>query len=250
MGLVGADVHQLRTLARTFSPAAERLEGMSGEVTGRLSAASWTGPDADRYRSQWHGESLAMVRGVVGALRAAATTVDRNASEQEQASTGTGWPQLIGTVLPGAVAASSVNPLVGIRDFLGSSAVWPIQWGTLLGRTPIGPLVPLFDALGLASDSQLSPDEKIIQAANSVTDLGGGVLKGLAADTKSPVFYLAGVAVSQWGDVATQVSHADFSPSAVQTTTAYIASDPGGAFTAAKDAVVGYVPKLLSNLLP
>jgi hypothetical protein len=250
MALVGADIEQMRSLARTLNQAAERLEGMAGEVTGRLASATWTGPDADRYRSQWHGESLALLRGVVGALRAAATTVDRNAAEQTQASSAVGSPQGLGSVLASGATSAPGNPLVGVRDFLNSNALWPITWGTLLGKTDVGPVLPLLDALGLASDSRLSPDEKIIQATNSMTDLGGGYLKGLAAEAKNPVFYLAGVAVSQWGDVAAQVAHADFSASTIKTTTDYIASDPGGAFNAAKDAVLGYVPKLFSNLLP
>jgi len=249
MGLVGADVDQMRTLARTLTDAAERLEGMAGEVTGRLSAAAWTGPDADRYRSQWHGESLSMMRGVVGALRAAAVAVDRNATEQEQASTGAGFggsPAGIGTIVHAGGSESSGNPLVNIRNFLGSNALWPMDWGTAIGMTSAGPLVALMDALGLASDSSISPEDKIIKAGNSLTDLGGGMLKDLGG----PVGYLSGVAVAQWGDVAANVAKADFSASAIQTTADYMSSDPGGAFDAAKDAVLGYVPKLFSNLLP
>jgi hypothetical protein len=253
MGLVGADVDQMRTLARTLTQAAERLEGMASEVTGRLSSAAWTGPDASRYRSQWHGDSLSMIRGAVGALRAAATAIERNAVEQDQASTGTGGGALGGSSIRpnGSPGVSTVpeparNPLVDIREWLQSDALWPMSWGTLLGATDLGPLVPLFDAMGLASDSGISPEQKLIEAANSATDLGGGLLKGLGG----PVPYLAGVAVSQWGDVAAQVAQADFSAATLQTTTDYAASNPGGAFDAAKDAVLGYVPKLFSNLVP
>jgi hypothetical protein len=68
--------------------------------------------------------------------------------------------------------------------------------------------------------------------------------------------------VSQWGDVATNFAEADFSsldfsPSTLQSDVNYIASDPGGAFDAAKDAlgtgkdaVIGYMPKMLSNWNP
>jgi hypothetical protein len=93
----------------------------------------------------------------------------------------------------------------------------------------------------------MSPDDRIAEATRSLTDLGGGFLKDVVPGQFG---YLAGVAVTQWGDVAYEVSKADFSPQAVQTTAAYISSDPGGAFDAAKDAVLGYVPKLISNLWP
>ncbi|MCG7592731.1 hypothetical protein [Mycobacterium sp. PSTR-4-N] len=254
MALVGADTDQLRQLSRTFAHAADRLDGMCGEVTGRLASASWVGPDADRYRSQWHGESLALMRAVVAALRDAASAIDRNAAEQDQASSGAaGLPTgslFSGTGFahgsPWSDGGTFANPLVDMRNFLNSTATWPITWGTALDQlTPLGPMLPLIDALGLAGDSSISPEEKIIQAGNSMTDLGGGLIKKLG-----PAGYLPGVAVQQWGDVAAQVARADFSASALQTTGDYIAKDPGGAFDAARDAVVGYIPKLFSNLLP
>lgn len=256
MALVGADVDQLRGLSRALNQSAEQLDGMTAEVTSRLASTPWQGPDAERYRSQWYGESLALVRSVAGALRSAASVLERNAAEQEYASSGSGNGAIGGTFSPigpfagpagGTTGGEPSNPLVDIRNFLNSNAAWPVTWGTALEKlAPLGPLLPLMDALGLASDSSLSPQEKIIQATNSMTDLGGGLLKGLGG----PVGYLGGVAVTQWGDVAAQVARADFSASALQTTSDYIARDPGGAFNAAKDAVLGYVPKLFSNLLP
>src|SRR6185312_7377496 len=97
---------------------------------------------------------------------------------------------------------------------------------------------------GLAGDSTLSPDDKIVEATHSLTDLAGGFLKDAVP---GPFGYLGGVAVAQWGDVAYHVAQADFRPSTLQTTGNYIASDPAGAFDAARDAVLGYVPKLISN---
>ncbi|MEW5808618.1 MAG: hypothetical protein AB1925_04115 [Actinomycetota bacterium] len=258
MALIGADTDQLRQLSRIFTHAADRLESMGSEVTGRLAAAPWVGPDADRYRSQWHGESLSLVRSVVGALRNASTVIERNAAEQDQASSGAGTGASTGSLSNGADSVHGrpfpdggtfANPLVDMRNFLNSTATWPITWGTAVDQlTPLGPMLPLIDALGLAGDSSISPEEKIIQAGNSMTDLGGGLLKKFT--WMGPAGYLGGVAVQQWGDVAAQVARADFSASALQTTGDYISKDPGGAFNAAKDAVVGYIPKLLSNLLP
>ncbi|WP_102144543.1 WXG100 family type VII secretion target [Mycobacterium hubeiense] len=249
MSVVGADLDQMRALARTLTQAADRLEAAAATVTGQLSSLGWSGPDAERYRSQWHGESRTVIRHVVTALREAAQTVERNAAEQQQASSATGM-SLAGVsngspigVLPNGFGAEPLNPLVGIRDFLGSNAIWPITWGTLLGPLDDLGALPLLDALGLASDSSLSPEEKMIQAGNSLTDLAGGLMKG-------SVGYLPGLAVTQWGDVAANIARADFSASGIQTTVDYMFSNPGSAFDAAKDAVIGYVPKLFSNVLP
>ncbi|CAM3656755.1 WXG100 family type VII secretion target [Mycobacterium frederiksbergense] len=270
MGVVGADVDQLRGLARSLTQASDRLDGMSGEVNNRLAATPWQGQDAQQFRSQWQGESQALIRSVVSALRAAAADVDRNANEQEQASAGTdsgGAPGTAGIPTPSLAPlgippaglrffpdlaipdlfADPLAPFVDIRDFLGANAIWPINNGTALGAAipGIGLVLPLLDALGIAGDTTLSPDDKIAEATHALTDLGGGILKGVLP---GPVGYLSGVAVAQWGDVAHEVSKADFSPAAVKETSDYVASDPGGAFNAAKDAVLGYVPKLLSNL--
>ncbi|UUO01142.1 WXG100 family type VII secretion target [Mycolicibacterium novocastrense] len=264
MGMVGADIGQLRALARTLTQAADRLEGMTGEVNARLSSTPWQGQDALRFRSQWQDQSVIMMRGVVNALRAAASEVDRNANEQEEASAGSG--DGVGGVGGGTVSplpASAVSgwqpfphlfndplaPFVNIRDFLGANALWPINNGLALGELvpELGPVLPLLDAIGLAGDTNLSPEDKIVEATRALTDLGGGFLKDAVPGQFG---YLNGVAVSQWGDVAYEVSKADFSASTLQITGNYIASDPGGAFNAAKDAVLGYIPKLISNLWP
>lgn len=256
MGLVGADLDQMHALARALTQAAERLDTTTSTVSGSLSAVPWTGPDAERYRSQWHGESRPTMRSVVSALHEAANNVSRNATEQERASDATGsasspsasvtLPQSFSNTLPDGFDGQPLNPLVGIRDFLNSNAAWPITWGTLLGPLDNHGVLPLLDALGLASDSSISDQGKIIEAGNSLTDLGGGLVKGKGG----PIGYLGGVAIQQWGDVAAQVAQADFTSSGIQTVTNYIASDPSSAFDAAKEAVVAYVPKLFSNLLP
>jgi uncharacterized protein YukE len=260
MALVGADLDQMHALARSLEQAADRLDAASGTVTGMLSSVPWSGPDSERYRSQWHGESRPAMRAAADTLREAAHLVTRNAAEQQQASAAAGGGSGSGaggafagtspsgpfSPMPSGSASPPLNPLTGIRDFLNSNMAWPITWGTALGPADKLGVLPLLDALGLANDSRLSDQEKIISAGNSFTDLAGGLIKGKGG----PVGYLGGVAIQQWGDVAANAARADFSAAGVQTVTDYIAKDPGGAFNAAKDAVVGYIPKLFSNLLP
>ncbi len=255
MGMVGADVDQLRVLARTLRQAADRLESASGAVSRHLSGVGWAGPDAEQYKSQWQGESQGLLRSATAALRATANAVERNAADQDQTSradgggapTSPGLPPSLTHVLPYPIGGvRQDNPLVDIRDFLKSNALWPISWGALFGGLDRVAALPLLDALGLAADNRIDDGEKMLEAANSATDVAGGLLKSQA----NPVGYLSGVALSQWGDVLTAVARADFSESGLRTTVDYLAVDPGGAFEAARDAVVGYVPKLFSNLLP
>ena len=255
MGMVGADVAQLRALARTLTQAADRLESTSSAVTGQLSGVGWAGPDAEQYRSQWRGEWQGLLRSAVTTLRDTASTVARNAAEQDQTSRADGvavspspgLPPSLTRVLPYPIMdTANDNPLVDIRDFLKSNALWPITWGALLGRYDDIAALPLLDALGLAADSRIDDGERMLEAANSATDVAGGLLKSQA----TPVGYLSGVALSQWGDVLTAAARADFRGAGINTTVDYVAKNPAGAFEAARDAVVGYVPKLFSNLLP
>jgi hypothetical protein len=125
MALVGADVEQLRQLARALIQAADRLDNTTREVTGRLSSTSWVGQDASRYRAQWQGESMASVRGVVSALRSAAATAERNAREQDSAS----------------IANGSVSPTEMSRAIGGDS-----------GSSWADPLSKLLAAGGIAND--------------------------------------------------------------------------------------------------
>ncbi|SHU17513.1 Uncharacterised protein [Mycobacteroides abscessus subsp. abscessus] len=264
MAMVGADVDQLRTLARTLLQAADHLNDIALDSNLRVGITAWRGPDADRFQNTWTNDSAAKIRAVITALREAAEAVKRNADEQERASSLVGMgvgglghgesllPGFFGN--PGSVQMPDVMPWIrseplkpfsDIRNYLGNSTIWPIQNETALGQSKyLGPVLPFLDALGIAGDSTLSPDQKLIETATTVGGVGAGMVKEM------PGGYFAGAAAAQWLDVARLASEADFSPATRQNVADYIASDPGGAFDAAKDAVIGYVPSLVSNLLP
>lgn len=235
-GLVGADVDQLRALSRRFAEAADRLRAVVTETSGRLNAVRWTGPDGDRFRSEWQGEATGRLRSAADALAAAAEALRRNADEQDQASSAGGgatasglwegsarpawgWPGDVGqqpwflrpgggfadsggTTLPGSVNGavptwSFPNPFNEYRDVGGSTPIWPIGIDTAIG----GDAAP----------------------------------------------YLGGTAVSQWGDVVSELNQADFSNATADRTVNLFTAQPGQAFEAARDAVVDYIPKLISN---
>jgi hypothetical protein len=87
MTVEGADVAQLRSAAAQFSKGASALETSAKALHSLIgSATQWQGPDADRFRSQWSGQSTRTITAAVEALRQAADTLRRNADEQDKAS--------------------------------------------------------------------------------------------------------------------------------------------------------------------
>ena len=87
MAVEGADVAELRSAATQFSKGASALESSTKALHSLISTTTqWRGPDADRFRSQWSGESARTITAAVSALNEAANTLRRNADEQDNAS--------------------------------------------------------------------------------------------------------------------------------------------------------------------
>lgn len=87
MPVTGADPDQLRTTAAQFIQAADRLQGSMKGLTSFVSnAAMWRGPDSERFRSEWNGQSVFALNAAISALRSGADVLRRNADEQENAS--------------------------------------------------------------------------------------------------------------------------------------------------------------------
>lgn len=241
-GLIGADVDQLRVLSLRFAEAADRLRDLVTDTSRRVEAACWAGPDADRFRAQWQGEAIARLWSAADALQAAATALQRNADEQEQASAASGGgsgpgPPLPAWGWPGDVGATPwfLRPGGGLPDpgmtpmipngNNGTGPQWSFpnpfdEYRDFVGKTPIWPT-----SIGTA----------------------GGQLRQAGFDSHNPAGYLTGVAVSQWGDVVSEFTRADFSQATVANNVDFITAHPGEAFGAARDAVLSYIPKLISN---
>src|ERR1700682_3200897 len=84
----GADVAQLRASATQFNQVASAMESSAKAVHSMITnGATWSGPDADRFRSQWTSVSSPNIAAVVEGLRQGADLLRRNAAEQEQVST-------------------------------------------------------------------------------------------------------------------------------------------------------------------
>jgi hypothetical protein len=250
VGVVGADLDQLRTLANTLTQAADRLENASVQTTAGLASVRWMGPDAERHRNQWQGESVPHIRSAADALRSAAAAVRRNADEQQTASaaglSGIGFPS--GTYSPDP---NGPNMFGIYRDFTGAAPLWPINNDTLLSAalagTPLGRVLPAVDGAAIAFDDRLTTDQKIGEGTHLAYDTFAGSLRASAISHGDYTTYLSGVAMSQWGDVVDAASKADFSSGTRALVGNYIVSDPGGAFDAAASAVHDYIPKMVSN---
>lgn len=82
----GADVDQLDALSRDCTAAADELEASATRLAGRIAAVPWSGRDATSFRHDWQARYASALRSAGQALRAAASTVATNATEQRQAS--------------------------------------------------------------------------------------------------------------------------------------------------------------------
>ncbi|MGP9693940.1 WXG100 family type VII secretion target [Brachybacterium sp. AOP25-B2-12] len=82
----GMDVEEVRRLAKDLDSAAEEILRIEKELTSGLDGVDWTGPDADRFRSQWESETVPALQQISEAITGLSTTADANASEQQSTS--------------------------------------------------------------------------------------------------------------------------------------------------------------------
>lgn len=104
-GLVGADVAQLRSLARTFEDAADRLDRHRLTVGNQIQISAWVGPFAANFRLVWASEHSVRVASAVALLHQKAVQLRKNADEQDRASAVTGV-----SATSGARGSRSVPP--------------------------------------------------------------------------------------------------------------------------------------------
>lgn len=130
----GADVEQLRRLGRQIGHEAEQLGGMVGRIGVRVAAVQWNGPDANRFRSEWHEQLSVALRAVSLSLAAAGMHVNSNANEQEATSQG------------GSSVGSLFHEAMPAMPFGAGGGKLPEPFGDP-GMTPMLPRNNLFDGL-------------------------------------------------------------------------------------------------------
>jgi hypothetical protein len=131
MGMYGADVEQLRALARSFDSAATRLDQNRMTVGNAIRIQAWVGPVAVRFRGEWDSVHSVKVAGAAARLRDAASVLRRNADDQDRTSTSDGGvvqtvPAPGPPLLPWTIISRAIPGLVGV--VAGSSL------GSLLGE--------------------------------------------------------------------------------------------------------------------
>lgn len=86
MTFYGADVDQLRALAKAADKAANLLSTKAASLQGQIMAAPWKGQDAERFKQDWTGSHRPSLNKVVESLRQNSKTLMKHADEQEKAS--------------------------------------------------------------------------------------------------------------------------------------------------------------------
>jgi hypothetical protein len=88
--MVGADVHELRSLAASFERAATQLRQTSTTVRNGIQISAWVGPFAIRFRRMWDSEHSVQLDRAAVALSAQARQLRLEADQQEHASKAAG----------------------------------------------------------------------------------------------------------------------------------------------------------------
>lgn len=110
--LWGADVDQLRTLARQFSKTADLLLQQSTQLSGQINnTPAWKGQDAEHFRSDWNGSHRTLLQKTASRLKQESKLLLANADEQERASSSGGAGGSAGPGLGG--------PGTGVRGSVG-----------------------------------------------------------------------------------------------------------------------------------
>ncbi|WP_455835973.1 WXG100 family type VII secretion target [Pseudarthrobacter siccitolerans] len=86
----GADVAQLRQLAKDLAGGANRLNALGQQLGSSISSTAWRGHDGERFRSEWTSAHQKLLRSATAGLEEASKALLANADEQEKTSTSGG----------------------------------------------------------------------------------------------------------------------------------------------------------------
>jgi len=84
----GADVAQLRQLAKDLANGASRLDQLGRQLGSTIASSPWKGNDGDRFRSDWNGSHAKVLRAAASGIQQASKALLQNAEQQDRASAG------------------------------------------------------------------------------------------------------------------------------------------------------------------
>lgn len=168
MGFYGADTEQLREHTEAMRRGEQSLAELLESLDSVVHTASWGGPDAEHFRSQWRSLISGEARRVCNSLRPRSEEADREADEQDDASEGEGsgsglpWgplPMSWDGVLRSLKEDTSQESDGFFGDLLGGpeSGYWgSLLWNVRSMRVDLLGFVP--DPTGLTNIAQLPDD--------------------------------------------------------------------------------------------
>ena len=78
MAVYGGDLAQLEALSRRFMTEIDAVDGLRSRISGVLDGTAWTGPAAERFRSQWTQDFVPALQRLKDALsEGSAVVTDR-----------------------------------------------------------------------------------------------------------------------------------------------------------------------------
>ncbi|MGI9577922.1 MAG: WXG100 family type VII secretion target [Microthrixaceae bacterium] len=88
MARLGLDPEQMTALANTMKKEAGNIDAAAGRLDGKLRSTYWEGPDQKRFQGEWDGKHKKALKDAVKLLNEAASRINKEVSEQRQASGG------------------------------------------------------------------------------------------------------------------------------------------------------------------
>ena len=88
MAFWGADTQQLKDLSARLQAGSNEIEKQRNLLAKVLESTKWEGPDATKFRGDWHSQHATALAKVAQALEEAGKQASRNAQQQEDASRG------------------------------------------------------------------------------------------------------------------------------------------------------------------
>jgi len=262
-GMYGADVEQLRSLAKKFETSGSNLLNVIRTLDHYINSTdAWRGPDAERFRSNWNERDRLAVTRSAEALNEGASALARNAEEQQQASAANGASSH-GSVPGGSQTSMTASGAPGDSQGGATDERAVIEMYHDLRQLKLGGLTISDEAVmvgKIIGGGFLEKAGYVVDAADLIDAVSHGewgdaasVLTKTAGDTIKnfgPVGYLVGANISVWTDVVNEASKADWSEEARLQVVDYATQNPWDALDAVVEAEMNFLPNLVMDVWP